>query len=113
MPNARIGGEHLVVFVRPHKDGLGVREALQGGGEHHARDGDIGAQGDAREHVDAARASANHARAPHALVTRHQRFGVAFAGGIRNRLREKARVDVAQAGSKRSAKPSTRMPNSA
>jgi len=87
---ARVGGEELEILAWADKNDFGFWETLLRGIHEHTGDGDIRAERDAREHKHAARLDGHGARTAHASVT----GGV----GAGNRLREEARVDVAQGG---------------
>ena len=93
---ARVAGEQIVILSRPHKDDLGLWEALLGRGQQHAGHGYVRAQGDAREHEHAVRLEGNGARPAYTLVPGHQQSGVHIIGHMGHGLREQPRVDVAE-----------------
>ena len=86
--DSRIGGEELVILRRADKDHLRIREALLGSVEEDTGDGDIGAEGDARENEDGPRIDCHCARDADATIARGVRAG--------DGLREEIGVDFAQ-----------------
>jgi hypothetical protein len=88
MSQARIGGKHFEVLARTGEDDFGMREGLFGGGEEHAGDRDIRAEGDAGQDDDPRRFERHAARLANALIP-HEVCP-------RNHWREQARVDIAE-----------------
>jgi hypothetical protein len=90
MSQARVRREHLEVLARTGEDDFSPREGLFGGSEEYACHCDIRPEGHAGENNDPCRFVRYAARPANALIPREV--------GPWNRLREEARVDIAQGG---------------
>jgi hypothetical protein len=87
---ARVGGEHLEILAGPGEHDFGLWEGLFGGVHQDAGHRDVRAQRHAGEHNHPGGCASDRARAADAIIAREV--------GSRNRLREQARINIAQGG---------------